>query len=231
MDSHWLNEAVLNNAALCDAVAASHGISTNWNESVWFSEHPTPPRYPNIITIKRGSLVDEQINVVRPQLPLSWAIKDSFSELELKDDGFAIAFDAHWYCRMPNQKTSEKTTSDLHLETVKTQSELDQWVSAWGEEDGIFNLSLIENDAIELVYIRREGTIVAGMATNQSSDSIGISNAFGQQNDMLLCADLVAEKHLQHGIVGYGDEAEVAALSEVGFKEIGDLRIWVRKRM
>lgn len=229
MEKHWLNEAVFNNAAWCDAIAVTHGITTNWNESVWLCEQPMPPRYPNIVTLKSGSLIDEQISAIDPRLPLGWAIKDSLGDLELEKGGFALAFKAHWYCRLPNQTMSEQLISRFSLSTVKTKFELNRWVTAWGEGNGIFNSSLLENDAIELLYLEQNNSIVSGLATNQSGDSIGISNMFGQPADISRCAAFVAERHPDHGIVGFGDKAEVATLSKLGFEEIGDLRIWLRR--
>jgi hypothetical protein len=101
--------------------------------------------------------------------------------------------------------------------------------SAWGEEKEIFNPLLLARDAIELVYVERDGEVVSGLATNQSGDSVGISNAFGQPDDILDCVELVAQRHPMKGIVGYGSEYEVEALLEFGFQEIGDLRIWLRR--
>ncbi len=151
MENDWLNEAVFNNATWCDAMAASHGVPTSWNETVWFSTQPMPPLYPNIITLRAGTQIDEQVTDIRPQLPLDWAIKDSFSELELEGKGFALAFEAHWYCRVPNQNATIDTSPKLCVETVKTYAELNRWVTAWGGKEGIFNTLLPENSDIEPV--------------------------------------------------------------------------------
>ncbi len=229
MDDFWLAEAVSNNAAWCNAIAASHGISANWYKSVWLSEHPMPPLYPNIITVKSGALVDDHIDTVGPNLRSGWGIKDSYSELELEGHGFALAFEAQWYCRLPNQHLTEMKNPDFQLKTVRTPSELNRWVAAWGEADGIFNFSLIENNAIELVYVERDGEVVSGLATNQSGDSVGISNAFGPLDDVVCCVASVAGRHPTKGIVGYDGRVEVVALSKIGFKEIGHLRVWLSK--
>lgn len=228
MEDFWLTEAVFNNAVWCDAIAASHGISANWNESVWLSEYPMPPLYPNIVTLRSGTLIDEQIDAIGTQLALGWGIKDSFSDLELEGKGFALAFEAHWYCRPPNQHFSELKSSGFQPESVHTQSELNRWVAAWGEGNGIFNASLLENKTIELLYVERDGKVVSGLATNQSGDSVGISNAFGPPEDILCCVASVVERYPMKGIVGYDGKAEVVALSKIGFNEIGDLRVWLR---
>ncbi|MFK7859138.1 MAG: hypothetical protein AB8B64_09965 [Granulosicoccus sp.] len=227
MDNHWLNEAIYNNAVWCHAIAASHGISSKWETSAWVSQHSMPPLYPNIITLRSGKLIDEQISAVRSQLPLGWAIKDSFAELELKDKGFTHAFNAYWYCRTPHQNVIDEYNPVLHIETVKTRLELNAWVIAWGDSKRVFNDSLLENKAVELIYMTRNGKVLAGLATNHSSESVGMSNAFGKPDDVLSCVASVIRKYPDKGIVGYGNEAEIATLSILGFKETGNLRIWL----
>lgn len=162
MDVSWINEAVFNNAAWCNAVAASHGIATTRNESIWLSEHPMPRYYPNIITLTMGARIDDLIDTIASQLPSGWGIKDSFSELELEEKGSGIAFEAQWYCRLPNQPASETNQSGSQFKTVQSASELNRWITAWGEGDGILNSTLLENNAIELIYVERDGKVVSG---------------------------------------------------------------------
>ena len=224
----WLIEAVLNNAAWCDAVAASHGITSRWEDSLWLSECPMPPFYPNIVTLESGVQIDEQIDTIGPHLPLGWGIKDSFSELDLHTNGFVPAIDAYWFCRLPGQSPTLENESRCQLQTVQTKRELDRWVAAWGEGNRVFNLLLLENSAVNLFFTERDGKIVSGLAANLSGDSLGISNAYGQEDDMVGCVDLVVQRHPERAVVGYGDQSEVEALSRIGFKVIGDLRVWLR---
>ena len=122
----------------------------------------------------------------------------------------------------------EEITSCLHLKTVQNPSDLSRWVAAWNEGHEVFNPSLLENTTIELVFVERDGKVVSGLATNQSGDSVGISNAFGPLEDIVGCVASVAANYPMKGIVGYDGETEVAALSEIGFKAIGNLRVWLR---
>jgi len=227
MINNWLEEAVLNNAAWCDAMASSHDIPTDWNELTCVSEFPMPPFYPNIVTLKSNISIDEKIDSLGPQLSLGWGIKDSFNELDLANKGFAPVCDAHWYCRVPTSNVIDNEELHSKIETVSNQSELDRWVIAWGEGDEIFNSGLLENNCVELLYVARDDRVVSGLATNQSGNSVGISNAFGSPMDLLCCVNAVIARHPDKGIVGYGNKSEIAALSNIGFKEIGDLRIWL----
>lgn len=123
-----------------------------------------PPLYPNIVTVKSSAQIDDHIDT---HLPSGWGIKDSYSTLELEEKGFAIAFEAQWYCRLPNQHLTVVKNSGFQLKTVRTLSELNRWVAAWGEADGVFNYSLLENNSIELVF--------------DSTESITRVTAYGRQ--------------------------------------------------
>lgn len=185
------------------------------------------PLYPNVITLSPGALIDNQINTLNKHLPIGWGIKDSFNELQLDQNEFTMAFEANWYCRLPNEQSEINEDSGLQLRTVKTRYELNRWITSWGEANGVFNQSLIENSRIDLVYAENDGKLVSGLASNQSGDSVGISNSFGSVEGLLLCIAYVAEKHPAKAIVGYGSKAEIDDLSSLGFKEIGDLRVWL----
>lgn len=228
MQDYWLMEAVSNNAEWCDAMAVSHDIATKRDESVWSSEHPMPSFYPNIVTLRRGVVVDKVIDSISPQLSAGWGVKDSFGELNLESRGFKLAFEARWYCCLPGQNLIIENSQKIQVKRVKNQAELKRWVDAWGDGDGIFNPSLVRNSAIELLYVELDGEVVAGVATNESSVSIGISNSFGRDDMLIGCIATVIEKNPLKGIVGYGDKAEITALSKIDFKEIGDLKVWLR---
>ena len=228
MVNKWLSEAVLNNAAWCDAIANSHDLTTNRNESIWLCKHPMPRFYPNMVTLRSGNLIDERIACVDRQLPSGWAIKDSFSELDLESKGFTLAFEAYWYCRVPEQNVADEIDLNFRIGTITTQSELNQWATAWGEGNGIFLSSLLKNNLIELFYVARDDEMVSGLVTNLSGDSVGISNAYGPPNELLACVASVIQRNPTKGIVGYGSKTEIEALARVGFQEIADLRVWVR---
>ena len=227
MEPDWLTEAVLNNAHWCDAVAASHGLEGRWAASVWSSNQPMPRFYPNIITLTPDAPVAQTIDALKADLPSGWGIKDSFAALKLAQSGFTLAFDAHWYCCLPDELRQTSTDPELRVDGVRTEVEFDRWVSAWGEGEGIFRFQLLENEAVELIYAEREGQIEAGLAANVSGSSVGISNAFGAASAIQACIAAVAARNSTKAVVGYGGDAELASLATLGFRAIGDLRIWL----
>lgn len=187
-----------------------------------------PRFYPNIVTLRSGDLIDELIDSIGPRLAPGWGIKDSFSELDLERKKFVLAFAAHWYCRVPDQDEPDEITNSIHIDTVKNQSELNRWVTAWGGGNRIFKSSLLKNSSIELLYVERDEKVVSGLAANLSGDSVGISNAYGPPKEILSCVISLIKKYPTKGIVGYGSKVEIEALSKAGFQEIGDLRVWLR---
>lgn len=229
MDDYWLSEAITNNAAWCEAVADSHGVTTSWSEPAWVSSQPMPPLYPNIVTLSRGSDIQKQIGDIDPLLPMGWGIKDSYKEHQLAGLGFKVAFVASWYCRPPTENTRENTGSNERVLSVATNPDLELWANAWGEKAGVFRPALLSNDSVELLYVEKDGQIVSGLATNCSGKSVGISNAFGTPAGILACIWAVVSKHPKKGIVGYGGNDEVTALAIFGFQAIGDLQIWLRR--
>ncbi|MFK8082254.1 MAG: hypothetical protein AB8B97_18355 [Granulosicoccus sp.] len=52
-------------------MAASHGLTKDWNDSIWICQHPTPPLYPKLVTLKRNTSVDETIKAIDLQIPSS----------------------------------------------------------------------------------------------------------------------------------------------------------------
>ena len=228
MEKQWLQEAITNNAVWCNAIAQSHGIVTDWREGVWFSEQPMPPFYPNLITLHNDASVDEHISAIESVVPVGWSIKDSYKALALSHRGFKAAFEAVWYCLLPNQGHIWSKTSRPAIKSVREHDALNRWVTAWGDSTEIFHPKLLENHEVDLIYSERDGVITGGLATNLSGKSVGISNAFGQPADILDCIHSISKAYPDRGIVGYGSKAEMATLAKVGFQELGELRVWLR---
>jgi len=187
-----------------------------------------PQFYPNLITLDSGASVDEHISTIDSAAPRGWGIKDSYKELMLNDRGFKPVFEAVWYCRLSNQNHSWPKSNSPATKSVTEKASLERWASAWGEGPEIFKPTLLENHEVDLVYIERDGAITGGLAANLSGKSVGISNTFGEPTDILDCIHSIAKAHPDRGMVGYGDEAEMAMLAKVGFQELGELRVWLR---
>jgi glutathione S-transferase len=93
-------DAARNNAEWCDAVYRSHGRSGIFNEAIWFSRAKPIRFYANAITLAGPDRAAEQLrciqDLVADRIQRPWAVKDSFSTLDLTALGFRVLFDAEW---------------------------------------------------------------------------------------------------------------------------------------
>src|SRR5689334_3060604 len=94
MTDDGLRAAVRNNADWCAIVCRSHGIGGRFTGDAWVADGPTPPLYPDAVTLEPtaepGGLHD--LVGARPGA----TIKDSFASLDLAPFGWRVLFDASW---------------------------------------------------------------------------------------------------------------------------------------
>jgi hypothetical protein len=182
--------AARNNLEWCDAVSRSHGHPGEFHDDIWLNRHTVPRFYPNAGTLADPSprqldLIDE---LVAARLPRGWAVKDSFSMLDLESRGFRMLFDAEWiYLPLSRMKDIASARTSTRWEVVRNDLALAEWESAWSRsaadtsENRIFLPSLLENRDIGVVARFRDGHIVAGAIANRSHGVVGWSNFFANR--------------------------------------------------
>jgi hypothetical protein len=197
--------AVANNAAWCDTVCRASGCGPSSSDDVWVNPDPSPPLFPNVISLApsaSGSALTAVLEV-RDRLPGSWAVKDSFRSLELEGLGFEVLFDAEWLYRpfvgvddVPGSWTLVADTRDLPEALL---------------------------DDPEVGFFSTEG---ADVIANRAGGAVGLSNATGTGVDR---ACLAAVESLWPGLplVGYAHGDELKAMIGLGFEPVGGLRVWV----
>lgn len=82
-----------NNAAWCDVVCRSHGVSTRLEDDAWTSQTRTPPFYPDAVSLVRDASVEKLL--ARIDSSAGCSIKDSFASLDLSEHGFRVLFESH----------------------------------------------------------------------------------------------------------------------------------------
>jgi hypothetical protein len=227
--------AARNNAEWCDLVCRAHGKPGEFHAGIWLNRNPVPRFYPNAGTLAEPSvaqldLIDE---LVAARLPSGWAVKDSFSMLELESRGFRTLFDAEWIY-LPDSRIEARTPA--RWEVVRGDLALAEWESAWSRsagdasEDKIFLPALLENKDVAVLAGFRDGQIVAGAIANRSDEVVGRSNFFAPASETVdhAAASIASIARVFPGlpIVGYehGDDLRIA--QSIGFESIGPLRIW-----
>jgi hypothetical protein len=232
--------AARNNAEWCDAVCRAHNNPGEFHDGIWISRHPVPRFYPNAGTLAEPSpqqlaLIDE---LIAARLPSGWAVKDSFSMLDLESRGFRMLFEGEWiYLPVSQMKDIGPTRASARWEIVRRASALAEWESACSEaagdtsEDRIILPSLLENKDVAVVAGIRDGIIVAGAIANRSDGVIGWSNFFAPATEMFdhAAASLATIAGVFPGlaIVGYEHGDDLRNAHSIGFESIGALRVWI----
>ena len=231
--------AARNNAEWCDAVCRAHGIPGEFHQDIWLNRHPVPRFYPNAGTLAEPSrgqldLIDE---LIAARLPPGWAIKDSFSALDLSSRGFQVLFVAEWIClSVARVKDMAAARPTMRWEVVRDDRALAEWESAWsgsaGDSGGdrIFLRSLLENKDVAVVAGFRDRRIIAGAIANRSDGVVGWSNFFAPKAELLECAAeslaTITRVFPNLPIVGYEHGDELRDALALSFESIGPLRVW-----
>jgi len=237
-DTTLLLSAVRNNAVWCDAVCRSHGRPGTFEPHAWVSHTPTPPFYPNVVTLSGAEGADGQRATVAALatsgLARPWAVKDSFAALDLTPLGFRPLFDATWIGRSAGTPLPSAVASDVDWLTVRDAALLAAWEAAWSSgaeppEEAVFCPALLADPEVAVLAGIRDGRVIAGVVANRSDGVTGISNLFvpGDVPGLRAAAlAAVAAAFPGTALVGYEHGDDLAAMLALGFTALGPLRVW-----
>lgn len=217
----WTTAAALNNARWCDAVCRAHGKAGRFLPHCWVNAAVVPRFYPNLVTTARLDDPAEQLGAVRilrdSNLPGHWAVKDSFSTLDLAPLGFDLLFEAQWI--------RKEAAPDL-----ATHSRL-RWTRTTAG-NRLLPAALFTDPDIAMFTGSRDGEVVAGGIANRASSVVGLSNVFAQVgNAAAVWTDLAALASVTFPglpLVGYESGDDLAAALDSGFQAGDPLRVWAR---
>jgi hypothetical protein len=226
-------KAALNNAQWCDIVCRTHKTPGEFLENIWINQQEVPAFYPNLVTIK--PLSDESINDITETLkkiPLkTYAIKDSFNELQADEIGCKSLFEAEWITY--SQKELAPASAIDNWTIIKNDEELKNWEYAWNHNQStdkrIFLPNILSVKDVFFLAKYKSNQIIAGGIVNISHDVVGLSNVFTQEvnNDNIWSevSFFIKEKISPLPIVGYERDEALALALEAGFKTIGKLKV------
>lgn len=231
--------AARNNALWCDAVCRVNGKAGEFRNDVWLNRYGTPRFYPDAITIADSGTDPDIIEVLTDLFDSSpgrgWAVKDSFSRIDLGKSGFEPLFDAQWLRLEETSETHLVRTSSASL--VRSEAELRVWGRAWSGVDAEpdscpFKPALLADPDIVFVSLERDGAIRAGGILNRGAKVVGISNVFADAafTDAIWQELTAAAAGAFPGlpVVSYEHGQELETACRNGFEPIGPLRIWHR---
>jgi hypothetical protein len=228
-------DAARNNAAWCDAVCGAHGCPGELSATHWLTRAPTPPGYPNLVTLEPAAApamaAVRELERARP--PAGWAVKDSFSVLSLETAGFRVLFEADWIVLRPQLARCREGGRWIR---VRSEPELTAWESAWGEsasQPRVFLPALLGRSEIAfLAALDDAGAVVAGVVASGSRNAVGLSNFFArEEREAVRAASVEAAQREFPGLplVGYESGRDLAECRALGFLPLGPLRVWIRE--
>jgi len=241
--------AALNNGTWCDAVCRAHGGETAFVEGMWINRDPSPPFYPNAVTLGPRDMTSQLRSIqdlLDSGLPTPWSVKDSFCALDLAPLGFDVLFEAQWIGLRPEETLLVHDRLGSRWKRVASESELVMWEAAWSGQIDVAEASAPMTRAFPPVLLQdtnvaflaeRDGWVVAGIVANRSNDLssevVGISNLFlpAEGGEVHRAEAVAAARATFPGLpmVGYERGADLVHMQELGFEVLGPLRVWVTK--
>ena len=223
--------AAVNNAEWCGAVWRSHGLSVEQAHGMWFTRLPTPPFYPNAVTVDPVADPSTQAAFVLTLAAglTDFSVKDSFARLPLEGSGFRLLFTARWLWRDFTNHV-EACGHATRWRRVTAGCDLEEWELAWrGDEvahSGVFRPELLGDPrAIVIAGTDASGAIKAGGVAYETADALGITNIFGDEEGFL-------EALLSHTsakqVVCYERGEALRSAQQRHFKILGPLNVWTR---
>jgi hypothetical protein len=236
-------QAAHNNAVWCDTVCRTHGTPGEFHPSMWINRSATPPFYPNAVTLAAGHDHDAQLGHIRDliaaRIPGAWAVKDSFSALDLASLGFKILFEAMWIYRSPTAVRPTEWNTDVRWERVSSAAELHAWELAWRGDPAeparpaqaeLFRPGLLADPDVLIVAAYHQHRIVAGAIANRTGAVVGLSNVFAPEQGTATfwagCVGMILDRFPGQALVGYETGEGLAHAEACGFAALQPLRVW-----
>lgn len=227
-------------------MSRSFGCSTEWVDGLWVNRSPSPPYYPNAVTLGPGGSA-ATVGFLRSMrtwpLGRPWSVKDSFRRLDLMPLGFGVLFEAEWI-GLAAADPLKTATSDTTPVRVRHPGDLVAWEGFWRSANPdaetsdvrrMFRPSLLHDPDIRFLTLARGARTVAVAIANRSNDGsesvVGISNIVLADGDReMYRAGLVASvRDAFPGlpVVGYEQGDDLVAMRDLGFLSLGLLRVWL----
>jgi hypothetical protein len=218
-----LRLAIENNVEWCSTICAVCGSNDVSSSEAWANLEASPPNFPSVISRvgKAQNAVEKFIEDVCESNPSSsWAVKDSFKDLDLSQMGFDPLFDAHWY------GGTISGSNCIGWKVATTPEQLAVWKKAWGGPDRIPFSELLGEHRVKFWFKVELGLVESGFVTFETGPAVGISNWFSLVNPQLAtvtalkaASSLLPDRPLVCWSTDHLDEKS-------DMMKLGQLRIW-----
>ncbi len=217
--------AAANNADWYEMMAALHGCRLDRLKEALVMRDPPPPYHGTMVTLAPDAVTAQMRLIAALKDTNGFALKDSFSRLNLADQGLKRGFEAAWIW----QSDPPQPATNPAWERIRTAADLSLWEAAWNKDspsDKVqFPAAILDRPDIA-IWGRRRGTgFDAGGIANRSVTCTGISNVFGDDAFAPL-AGLAHEFGLGQPVSGYARDDVLTAACDAGFTPVGRLCLW-----
>lgn len=113
-----------------------------------------------------------------------FAVKDSFSNLDLSTLGFEVLFDADWIWRDPEPQQLV-TSRELRWTKVLSLDDLEHWENGWHPDRGlgsphrtVYGTALLFSESFSFVSAYSGSELVAGAALAVTEGTVGVACTF-----------------------------------------------------
>ncbi|MBY3464220.1 hypothetical protein HFN80_09370 [Rhizobium laguerreae] len=224
-----------NNADLYQAVFRAHGLPDQRTNAFWSSDATAPPYYSNMTTLDPDATEEQLVEIGRltDRFGRRPGLKDGFSRLDLGNKGFQLLFSASWIWAEPH-KISLPAPQDWTR--IRDAAALDCWEHSWKESGSptdahVFTPALFVDPDIHIYGRSTSGGFDAGCIVNRSPEAVGISNIFSLTGTPQAFRDAVSLATVAFSpdlpLVGYDRGAALDEMTKLGFRSVGELRIWL----
>lgn len=234
-DEEKVRLCAANNADLYQAIFRAHGLPDHRTSGFWSSDAIAPPYYSNMTTLDPDATEEQLIEIDRltDRLGRRPGIKDGFSKLDLNNNGFRLLFSASWIWAEPQKSSSSAPHGWAH---VRDAAALDRWECSWKEsgsptDANVFTPALLSDPNMHIYGRLTGGGFDAGCIVNRSPDAVGISNIFSLSGTPKAFRDAISLASIAFSpglpLVGYDSGGALDEMKKLGFKPVGQLRIWL----
>jgi hypothetical protein len=224
-----------NNADLYQAMFRAHRLPDQRTSAFWSSDAIAPPYYSNMTTLDPDATADQLVEIGRltERLGRRPGFKDGFSRFDLVNKGFRLLSTASWiWAELP------RIPPRPHQNWVRLgdAAALGRWEHAWKEsgsptDANVFTPALLSDSDMHF-YGRLAGNgFDAGCIVNRSPEAVGISNIFRLTGTPQAFGDAISLATAAFSpdlpLVGYDCGSALDEMTNLGFRSVGELRIWL----
>jgi hypothetical protein len=224
-----------NNADLYQAMFRAHGLPDQRTGTFWSSDAIALPYYSNMTTLDPDATEEQLVEIDRltDRLGRRPGLKDGFCRLDLVNKGFQLLFSASWIWAEPH-RISARVPQDWAR--IRDAAALDRWEYSWKAsgsptEAKVFTSALLSDPDIHIYGRLADGSFDAGCVINRSPEAVGLSNIFSLAGTPQAFGDAISLAAIAFSpdlpLVGYDSGAALEEMTQLGFRSVGKLRIWL----